>query len=73
MKVTIETENEKEALRMQKSLDMICFIFDLVRDSKKEIECEWDRNQLKDPIDIAFEHINYLLAKHNINIDELLD
>ena len=73
MKVTIETENEKEALRMQKSLDMICFIFYLVRCSKEEIECEWDKNQLKDPIDIFFEHVNELIDKYNINIDELLD
>ena len=73
MKVTIETEDKMELMRIQKSLDMACFIFQLTMNARKKIECEWDKNQLKDPIDIFFEHVNKLLDKYNINIDELLD
>jgi hypothetical protein len=73
MKVTIETENGKEALRMQKSLDMACFIFEIARNSGDIIEHKCYSPKSEYNISVFFEHVNELLDKYNINIDELLD
>lgn len=73
MKITIQTEDKKELARIQKSLDMALFIFELARNSCKNVECKCYSNPDSEPIYIFFEHINELLDKHNINIDELLD
>jgi len=65
MKHIFETEDEQEAKRIVKSLDMANFIWELVHNGWRDFKhTDYD-------YDPAWEKINQLLAEHNINIDDL--
>ena len=64
-KITFETEDHQEVLRLIKSDEMANFIWELVHNSWrkfKHTDIEYE------PI---WEEIHRLLEEHNINIDEL--
>ena len=67
MKTIIESEDTQETKRLLKSFDMACFIFELVHNGWREFKnTDYDYNP-------AWDKINELLEKHNIDIDELID
>ena len=67
MKTTFETLDDKEALRMIKSLDMALFIFELQNNLWRKFKhSDYDYTPYK-------EAINELLKEYNINIDVLID
>jgi hypothetical protein len=66
MKVTFETDDPKETLRLAKSLDMALFIFELTNNAWREFE----DTDFKDEV---WGKINELLDYHGINVDELLE
>jgi hypothetical protein len=61
MTATFTTEDEMEARRWLKSLDMACFIHSIV--------C----NDLKDAPEWVLEKIGEKLAYYNIELDELIE
>ena len=67
MKTIFEVEDHKETLRILKSLDMACFIFELTKNLHRRYENEEETHSE------VFQDINDLLYDHNINIDELID
>ena len=65
MKHIFETEDEQEAKRIVKSLDMANFIWELVHNGWRDFKhTDYDYNP-------AWEKINQLLVEHNIDIDDL--
>lgn len=67
MKITIESDDPKEILRLTKSLDMAAFIWELVHNAWREFKhTDYDYQK-------AWGKINELLEEHNINIDDLID
>ena len=67
MKITFETSDDKEALRMIKSLDMASFIFELQNNLWRKFKhSDYDYTPYQDAI-------NQLLKEYNINIDELTE
>lgn len=67
MKTTFETLDDKEALRMIKSLDMALFIFELQNNLWRKFKhSDYDYTPYQ-------EAINELLKEYNINIDVLID
>lgn len=74
MKVIIESENTKEAMRLINSFNMACAIFEIQRNLPKRIERIIDAKEIKDPYDVwdmYKQAINAELA--GINIDELIE
>ena len=65
MKATFETEDQQEALRIVKSLDMASFIFELTKNTFRHIE--------EITVDEVKEKINELIERYGINIDELIE
>lgn len=68
MKVTFETEDGMESLRVIKSLDMALFIWELLNRGLKQFE-ESETIELEDVREMVYN----LLEANNINIDELID
>lgn len=67
MKHIFETEDEQEAKRIVKSLDMANFIWELVHNGWRDFKhTDYD-------YDPAWEKINQLLAEHNIDIEDLIN
>jgi len=69
-------EDNQEYLITVKANDMANFIFDLVYNSKKEIERSVPDTinvGTYEGIDLTFQKICELLEKHSIDIDELID
>lgn len=70
-------EDNQEYLITVKANDMANFIFDLVYNSKKEIERSVpdtiNGGTEYEGIDLTFQKICELLEKHSIDIDELID
>lgn len=65
MKTIITTENEREALRLLKSADMVSFIWELKHNGWRHLEhsgYDWQP---------AWEKINELLDYYEIDIDQL--
>ena len=65
MDAEFKTSDQKEQLRIIKSLDMACFIFELENNAWTDFE-----NNDYEPV---WEKINELLDYHKIDIDELID
>lgn len=59
MKITIKSKDDKEINRLVKSLDMACFLFELLHNSKLDEE--------------SHNKVHYLVEEFGINIDELID
>ena len=67
MKAKFTSEDPKEILRLTKSLDMACFIWELVHNGWREFKhTNYDYER-------AWDKINRLLEEYNIDIDELMD
>ena len=67
MDAEFKTSDQKEQLRIIKSLDMACFIFELKNNAWRGFE---NNGYDYEP---AWEKINELLDYHKIDIDELID
>jgi len=67
MKTTIETEDDYEARRMLKSLDMALCLWEIVHNTWRQFKNSDIDYQ---PI---FEAITEELDKHNINLDDLIE
>jgi hypothetical protein len=65
MKTIIETDDEKEAMRLVKSLDMALFIFGVT-----QLMYKYAGDTATEEIR---EEINLLQEKYNININELIE
>jgi hypothetical protein len=65
-KITIETTDEKKAIRMLKADDMAYFIWELVHNGWRKFKHSEDYDY-----EPAWDRIHELLQEHNINIDEL--
>jgi hypothetical protein len=59
MKITIKTEDQKEAMRHVKALDMALALFDI--------------HQLMYRDDAELDTVNGILAKYNIILDDLIE
>ena len=67
MKYVFKCEDDQEAKRVIKSLDMASFIFELVHNGWREFKhTDYDYER-------SWAVINKLLEEHNINIDELFN
>ena len=63
-----------EHKRAVKSLDMALVLWEIVHNSRREIEADVERKDCSvwDVVDICFERIHDLLKEHNVNVDELI-
>ena len=68
MKFTIETEDETEAKRLAKSLDMALFIFQITHNLKFIDK----GGSYSDAVNDVFEAINNELNKRSIDIEDLV-
>lgn len=67
MKVTFESEDSKEIIRLAKSMDMALFINELVSNGWREFKnTDYDYEK-------AWSKIRELLEEYNINPSELID
>ena len=67
MKVTFESEDQKEIMRLTKSLDMASVLFELSHNTWRKFE---DLDVDHSPV---FENINKLFEDYGINVDELIE
>lgn len=79
MKVTMtfdlsDPDDRMEHMRVMKSLDMASFIFELVCNTKKELQLKIESNKVSkyDALDLFYEKIHELLQEEDINIHKLL-
>ena len=68
MKFTIETEDETEAKRLSKSLDMALFIFQITHNLKFIDK----GGSYSDAVNDVFEAINNELTNYSIDIEDLV-
>ena len=68
MKFTIETEDETEAKRLAKSLDMALFIFQI----KHNLKFIDKGGSYSDAVNDVFEAINNELTNYSIDIEDLV-
>ena len=73
MKYKVTTKDPKEAKRLAKATDMAFFIFELVCNSRSLLDRQLTRKAEEDALDLFYEHINYLLEKYSIDINDLTE
>jgi len=68
MIVKFKTDDPKEILRLSKSLDMACCLFDI-----KGIWTKWKHSEEEPSKEEIFKAIDNVFDENNININELID
>jgi hypothetical protein len=73
MKYTIVTDDDIEALRILKSLDMASALWDIQHNLRKR--CEWAIEGIgaDEFLDKIFDELNDILIEHDIDSDNLIE
>lgn len=69
MKVTFETDDPKEILRLSKSLDMALALFEIQNNVWRQFKNGEDKIDFQE----YREAVNEVLEEYNINIDDLIE
>ncbi len=67
-----DLDDEYEAKRMFKSLDMALILWEIRNNLYKKCNNASQMNPEKDMLNIVFEHINNLFEEHSVDIDDLV-
>ena len=70
------TDDEMEATRVLKATKMALVIFEMLYNTRKDVEWEIESKKITCPYEgaeLVFTKFRYLLADHDINIDRILE